>query len=203
MTDAPSRPTKHRRRWFQFSLRALLIVVTLVSGLLLAWRAYVEPYRRQRETMALIKELGGEYKTESDGPAWIRNWFGAENFQKIVLVDLADCNAPAKYLEQVTALPKLETLVVGGQKFTDEHLSRLKRLKTINGLVLDSTDVTDDGIEALKQTLTALAIRKSQRRPTIALKQLGGERVITELYEALPKLRRLVGDEYFVDTARL
>ena len=47
------------RRWFQFSLRTLLIVVTLVAGLLGAWRAYVEPYRRQRETMALIKELGG------------------------------------------------------------------------------------------------------------------------------------------------
>jgi len=35
MTDASS---KLRRRWFQFSLRTLLIVVTLVAGLLVAWR---------------------------------------------------------------------------------------------------------------------------------------------------------------------
>jgi len=44
-------PPKPRRRWFQFSLRSLLIAVTLVAGLLAAWRVYVEPYRRQRLTM--------------------------------------------------------------------------------------------------------------------------------------------------------
>jgi len=46
MTDASSKPTKLRRRWFQFSLRTLLIVVMLVAGLLMAWRAYVEPKQR-------------------------------------------------------------------------------------------------------------------------------------------------------------
>ena len=43
--------TTRRRRWSQFSLRTLLIVVTLAAGLLVAWRAYVEPYRRQRESL--------------------------------------------------------------------------------------------------------------------------------------------------------
>ena len=56
MADQPPKP---RLSWFQFSLRTLLIVVTLVAGLLVAWRVYVEPYRRQRETMKLIEELGG------------------------------------------------------------------------------------------------------------------------------------------------
>ncbi len=59
MSEANAKP---RRRWFQFSLPTLLIVVTLVAGLLVAWRAYTEPYRRQRETMVLIKKLGGYYK---------------------------------------------------------------------------------------------------------------------------------------------
>ena len=44
MSEANAKP---RRRWFQFSLRTLLIVVTLVAGLLVAWRVYVEPYRRE------------------------------------------------------------------------------------------------------------------------------------------------------------
>ena len=44
MTNQPQKP---RRRWLQFSLRTLLIAVTLVAGLLVAWRVYVEPYRRQ------------------------------------------------------------------------------------------------------------------------------------------------------------
>ncbi len=41
MTDQPPKPN---RRWFQFSLRTLLIAVTLVGGLLVAWRVYVEPF---------------------------------------------------------------------------------------------------------------------------------------------------------------
>ena len=51
MTD---QPPKSKHRWFQYSLRTLLIAVTLAAGLLGAWRVYIEPYRRQRETMKLI-----------------------------------------------------------------------------------------------------------------------------------------------------
>ena len=36
MTDASSISSKRRRRWFQFSLRTLLIAVTLAAGLLVA-----------------------------------------------------------------------------------------------------------------------------------------------------------------------
>ena len=131
MTDASSGPSKPRRRWLQFSLRTLLIVVTLVAGLLVAWRMYVEPYRRQRETMALIKELGGKFTTELGGPAWMRDWFGADNFQDIVLVDLADCDDPEKYLGQVASLPRLQTLAVGGLNFTDVQMDRLWRLRKL------------------------------------------------------------------------
>ncbi len=120
MSEANAKP---RRRRFQFSLRTLLIAVTLVAGLLVAWRAYVEPYRRQREVMALIKELGGRYTTEPGGPVWMRDWFGADNFQNIVLVDVADCDDPEKYLGQVASLPRLESLVVGSQKFTGKYES--------------------------------------------------------------------------------
>lgn len=44
MSKANAKP---KRRWFQYSLRTLLIVVTLAAGLLVAWQVYVEPYRRQ------------------------------------------------------------------------------------------------------------------------------------------------------------
>ena len=44
MSEANAKP---RRRCLQFSLRTLLIVVTLAAGLLVVWRVYVEPYRRR------------------------------------------------------------------------------------------------------------------------------------------------------------
>jgi len=71
MTDALSKPTKPRRRWFQFSLRTLLIAVTLVAGLL-AWRAYVEPYRRQRAILKFCQIS--------------RNWHEEGNVSRIQLV---------------------------------------------------------------------------------------------------------------------
>ena len=196
MTDASSKPSK--RRWFQFTLRSLLILVTLVAGLLVAWRVYVEPYRRQRETMKLIEELGGSYKTELGGPAWMRDWFGPDNFQNIVLVDVADCDDPEKYLGQIVSLPCLETLVVGSRNFTDEHLSRLERLTTLIGLILDSTTVTDGGIGAMKQSLTNLAVHKSQRGAIAALRKLDGD-IDTQLCGTLPQLQGLVDNEYFKD----
>ena len=122
----------------------------------------------------------------------MRNWFGADYFQNITLVDVADCDEPQKYLEQIASLPRLETLVVGSRKFTDKHLSRLKRLTTLSGLVLDSTDVTDDGIRGLRQTLPALSIYKSQRRAIAALEQLGFVDIHKKLGGTFPLLRRLV-----------
>ncbi len=89
----PEANAKPRRRWFQFSLRTLLIAVTLVAGLLAAPRVFFEPYRRWRKTIAIIKELGGRHTTESGGPAWMRDWFGDDNFQNITLLDAAPSSA--------------------------------------------------------------------------------------------------------------
>ena len=177
MSEANANP----RRWFQFSLRTLLIAVTLAAGLLVAWRVYVEPYRRQRETMALIEELGGSYKTEPGGPEWMLDWFGTDNFQNVVFVALNDCGDPDKYLGQIESLPSLQTLCVGGQKFTDEHLSRLKRLTTLSSLTLTSTSVSDAGLAYLKglsklQELKLFYIRVSDAG-------------VKELKKALPNCR--------------
>src|SRR5256885_524511 len=59
-----SSPNPQQRRWFQFSLRTLLVLVAAAAGLAFAWMKLVEPYRLQREAMAAITKLGGTYKTE-------------------------------------------------------------------------------------------------------------------------------------------
>ena len=43
MTDSP----KPKRRWFQFSLRTLLLLTAASAVLLGLWAIYVEPYRAQ------------------------------------------------------------------------------------------------------------------------------------------------------------
>src|SRR5437016_5482314 len=138
----PQPDKKPRRRWFQFSLRALLILVAAVAGLVFACVKGTEPYRRQRETMALIANLGGTYRTEP-ATGWMRHI--TNHSQDIVFVDLAGSDNVDVYLPPLTHLPKLRTLVVGGDQFSDPKLAALKQLATLRGLVLDSTMVTDEG----------------------------------------------------------
>ena len=85
-------------------------------------------------------------------------------------MNVADCDDPAAYIDHVAALPAIETLVVGGSAFTDEHLKRLHGLTTLSGLVLDCTEVTDEGLAALAQALPSLEAYQSERR-AIALQE--------------------------------
>ena len=54
-TDHPN-PSKPRRRWFQFSLRTLFVLLTVLC----VWLAVtVERVRKQREAVAAIEAVGG------------------------------------------------------------------------------------------------------------------------------------------------
>jgi hypothetical protein len=75
-------PPKRKRRWFQFSLRTLLIVVTLLAVALAGWRC-VREAGTARERMALLVALqahGGEYQLFLDGAGppmtLVRRWAG-------------------------------------------------------------------------------------------------------------------------------
>ena len=150
MTDQPPKP---RRRWFQFSLRTLLIAVTLVAGLLVAWRVYVEPYRRQRETVALIKELGGSYTTEPSGPSWLRGLFGDKTFQNIIRISLPGKDRDAEIADlarHLEGLASLRTLDLSLTDVTDAGLAYLNELTILHTLDLSLTDVSDAGLAHLK-----------------------------------------------------
>ena len=95
MTEA--RP---RRRWYQFTLRTLLIVMTLASVGLSWFAVKLQQARRQRAAVEAIEKAGGwvEYDYElrtrppSDadppGPAWLRNLLGIDFFATVVEIRL-------------------------------------------------------------------------------------------------------------------
>ena len=75
-TDQPT-TSNPRRRWFQYSLRTLFVLVTVLC----VWLAVtVERVRKQREAVEAIEALGGqvyyEYQSsggqEPPGPKWLR-----------------------------------------------------------------------------------------------------------------------------------
>src|SRR5262245_15576908 len=108
---------RRSRRWHQFRLRTIFVGMLLIGCLLVVYRAYIEPYRRQRQTMKLIKQLGGTYESTA-AESWQR-WLLGSEAQNVTVVNLADCDKVDEYLPHVIRLPRLQRLVVGGEAFTE------------------------------------------------------------------------------------
>ena len=93
---------KRKRRWFQFSLRTLL-VFTLACAIGSAWVAHrLQQKRIERETVGLIEKSGGQvaYDFQYDsahrfvstarppGPEWFRSLFGENFLSEVSVVNL-------------------------------------------------------------------------------------------------------------------
>ncbi len=160
---------KRKRRWFQFSLRTLLVLVAVVA----VWLALtVHSARKQREAVAAIEALGGHVVYEHErirrfpglvqgspqeppgpGPEWLRELVGEEYFVTVVGVFLHETQITDSGLEHLKGLTSLQELQLDSTKVTDTGLEHLKSLKSLHYLHLDSTNVTDEGVKKLQKAL--------------------------------------------------
>ena len=158
---------KPKRRWYRFSLRTLLLVMTVAT---LSFGGGVQ-YRRQRaqenrdrvagakEAVAWIKMLGGVVNysavndsTEALPPTWLEEEFddpGGRDDPAVLGVGLSTALSEST-AEHLTKLRHLERLSFGGPWIEDEQLRHLKRLTSLRVLELRGTKVTDVGLEHLK-----------------------------------------------------
>lgn len=109
-TPPNTSPTpKPRRRWFQFGLRGLLVVVTICAMLAACWKAHVGRYRLQRLVAEGIREVGGRYETEPAGPQWLARLLGEDELVSVVSVDCSRELTDAQ-LEQLRCLTELKSI---------------------------------------------------------------------------------------------
>ncbi len=176
MAEKPnaSEPTKPRRRWFQFSLRTLLIVVVLI-GCGMGWLGpKVYNARRQRAVVAAIRQLGGKVaydyefnaqgepapNLESPRKAWLHALVGDDFVGSVYEVSFDDpANHPLSDadLKLVGELTQLRTVGLSGIPITGAGLEHLKGLTQLKQLDIDGTEVTDAGLQQL-QGLTQLEV---------------------------------------------
>jgi Leucine rich repeat len=167
LTDPPNaEPPQRKRRWFQFSLRTLMIFTTVVA-VGAAWLVpKIERKRRERDAVKAIESLGGivwydyqftGYRSPPDsnapppGPYWLRNLFGEHFIDEVAMVSLcANVTVSDAGLVNVKSLPQLQSLNLGHCHITDAGLEHLKGLTHLQGLALGLTNVTDAGLEHLK-----------------------------------------------------
>ena len=163
-----TQPSKPKRRWCRFSLKTLLIVVTVAT---VAFGIWVQ-YRRQRamenrERVAAIEELGGTVDRayeELRPRTWLEEQFddpGDANdpvgLLTIWSVNLNVSNLTDDDMEHLTGMSELDTLYVGPcfgntvdvTHVTDAGLVHLKRLTKLKDLNLDMTYVTEAGLKHL------------------------------------------------------
>ena len=161
--------TKSKRRWSQFSLRTLLIVMTLFT-VTVGWigsRMYQARINRQRmaeenftaseearKALPALWDFGGEIEVhyDHDEPTW-QEWLfddpGVSNgkLESSILVKAHFADSGLKYIDGFT---QLTDLFIAESAVTDAGLASLRGLTDLELLDLRETQVTDAGLIHLK-----------------------------------------------------
>jgi Leucine-rich repeat (LRR) protein len=164
--DPPA--VKPARRWFQFSLRSLLVFVALIS-VACAWlHSSWERARRQRAAVEALASSGMiryDYEPDASGqerscgglsaPTWLRRLLGDDFFCDVVIV----CSGQGDdQLQHLAAFGHLRRLTLaGGGRVTDAGLEYVKDLSRLQELTISGTNITDAGLKYLSN-LTELEV---------------------------------------------
>lgn len=200
--DMEHTPMPGKRRWFQFSLRTFLILLT-VFGVWLG--LHVRSAKRQKEAVAAIEAYGGwvtydfqriendtlayDPQAESWIPRWLLSRLGEDFFHDVEMVYLVHPddigNVPVDGIPSLDAIPALRVLLVYNSVVNDGSMKQIGGLKHLKMLYIGFNDneISDKGmvyLEGLTQ-LEELDLRGT--RVTVkGLEQLTG----------LTSLKRLV-----------
>ena len=188
MTTEPDKP-KPRRRWLQFSLRTLFVLLTVACvcfGLLGRWA-----YRANEQKRALewVSEMGGWVRYHHNiadrdalgsrkmlkplGPRWLVQLLGPDYFQEVYSVDLK--GTLVRDLTPLTKLTSLETLHLYDTQVSD--LTPLAKLTNLRDVYLINTPVSDLTPLAELTSLESLHLDRTQVSDLTPLEGL------TSLYE--------------------
>lgn len=160
-------------RWLRFSLRSLLLVVTIVA-IFLSMR--VNQAEKQRKAIVAVKQLGGwvhygfEFR-DGDGmyqagsrswvPQWILDRTGVDLFHNVVEVNMVYNNEGPKRLNNyetsdqvshhLTSFHRLKRLLLNDTQASDSLLRVVGRLKYLEEIYMwNAATVTDRGAAFLR-----------------------------------------------------
>jgi hypothetical protein len=168
MTMSDSRLPKLKRRWCQFSLRALFGLTTVVA-LFFSWFGY--QYREGQRAKAAIEELGGS--------VYICTWCD-HRWGRAMHANLSRTAIGDQELARIVELPIFGALNLDGTAITDEGLAHIQKLGNLSILFISDTDISDAGLEHLKHASKLVMLQAHRTRIT--------DRGVAELQRALPGL---------------
>ena len=176
-----------KRRWFQFSLRSFLLLLTIFG----VWLGlHVRSAKRQADAVAAIKAHGGwvyydfqydlatggvDQNAESWVPAWLPSRLGDDLFHDVEAISLVynddtgkrldHAKVTASALPHLEALPDLKGVYLDKTQATDEgmrHIGGLKKLEVL--MIWDTSEITDVGASHLKNLTKLKCLHLSNSR---------------------------------------
>jgi hypothetical protein len=141
----------------QFSLRLMLVVVTVLCIALGVWSS--NPVERRRRAVGAIFAVGGGINyVERDPEASesnLRRWLPREYFDDVQAVAFGNVPVTDDALADLKVLTALRIVTLYRTRITDAGLVHLQGLTELKELYLDGTKITDAGLVHL-QGLTGL-----------------------------------------------
>jgi len=126
-----------KRKFLRYSLRSIFILTTLIA---IGLAYYINHCRDQKAAVTAIRDHGGTFAIRYDAPEWVRNRFDDhEYFYNCTRVNLGPLNRgydPARPIGDA----ELRSLIPHMNAFSNFHI-----------LDLRESDVTDDGLDCLRQ----------------------------------------------------
>ena len=157
-TEPPNAaPPKRKRRWFQFSLRTLMIGVVIVA-IACGWIGRkIERKHQERDAVEELRKKGATVfydfnrvsKGSPPGPDWVRKLLGENYFSEVEWV-IEPGNLADDDLKIVSRLTQLKSLRLYSAKITDAGLVNLSHLTELQELYLVQAAITNSGLENLK-----------------------------------------------------
>ncbi|HVC97535.1 MAG TPA: hypothetical protein VND64_27885 [Pirellulales bacterium] len=150
-----------KRRWAQFSLATMFVVVTLCCVGVASLGVSLHHKRRDRAAVAALRDLrfSVQYDWEDDshgppqaqppGPRWARRWLGDDFFADVTYVSVIWGSHPDftdEHLASLRAFPRLESLRLSETAVSDAGLAQLTALPTMKQLDLSFTHISDTGL---------------------------------------------------------
>lgn len=139
-----------RRRWFQFSLRTMFVLMTVV-GALCGWLGLrIRHGWEQRRAVLAIKELGGSVGFAAPSTWWQRSKRLRDLFGDEVLLDVREVNlnmvpVDDAGLAHIAGFTQLVELRLNSSMVTDAGLAHLSALRDIEFLDLANTSISGSG----------------------------------------------------------
>jgi Leucine-rich repeat (LRR) protein len=141
---------KSMNRRFQYSLRTLLVTVTLCA-LPFSWLGWrVNYYRRQHVVRHLVSDAAARVQVRpAINPSWMACMIPSDWIPQLERIDFRGKDVSSRdiaVLTQCQTLEDLEAVGLRGTRITDESLEYLSELKNVRILDLGNTGVTGHGL---------------------------------------------------------